>query len=54
MWRDADLLINPDVDTDSNIAWICDHCGAMLNIQEGFSEQCGEWKCTICGTVEKI
>ncbi len=50
----GEMLINPDVDTDSNIVWICDHCGTMLNIQEGFSEQCGEWKCTICGTVGKI
>ncbi len=50
----GEMLINPEVDTDSDIAWICDGCGAMLNVQKGFSEECGEWKCTECGTVNPI
>ena len=50
----GEMLINPDVDADSNIAWICDGCEAMLNIQPGFNEDCGEWKCTECGFVNKI
>lgn len=50
----GEMLINPEVDTDTNISWICDGCGAMLNIQDGFNEDCGEWKCTECGHVNKI
>ena len=50
----GEMLINPQVDADSNIAWICDQCEAMLNVQKGFSEDCGEWKCTECGYVNKI
>ena len=48
------MLINPSLDTDSNITWICDKCEATLNIQPGFNESCGEWKCTECGFVNKI
>ena len=48
------MLINPSVETDSDIAWICDGCGKMLNIQPGFKEECGEWKCVECGHINKI
>jgi len=48
------MLINPDLDTDSDIAWICDKCEATLNIQPGFNESCGEWQCTECGFVNRI
>lgn len=48
------MLINPSLDTDSNITWICDKCEATLNIQPGFNESCGEWKCTECGFVNRI
>lgn len=48
------MLINPSLDTDSNITWICDKCEAILNIQPGFNESCGEWKCTECGFVNRI
>ena len=41
------MLINPKIESD--IVWVCDECGASLNIQPGFSEDCGEWKCTECG-----
>ena len=45
----GEMLINPEVESDSDIAWICDGCEAMLNIQPGFSEDCGKWTCTECG-----
>ena len=48
------MLINPNLDTDSNITWICDKCKSTLNIQPGFNESCGEWKCSECGFVNKI
>ena len=48
------MLINPNLDTDSNITWICDKCGSTLNVQPGFNESCGEWKCTECGFINKI
>lgn len=50
----GEMLINPDVPSDSDISWICDGCGTMLNIQPGFSEDCGRWECTECGYVNKI
>ena len=50
----GEMLINPNVESDSNIAWICDKCEAMLNIQEGFSEDCGQWICKECGFENKI
>ena len=50
----GEMLINPDVDTETNIAWICDGCGKMLNIQPGFNEDCGVWKCTECGFENRI
>lgn len=50
----GEMLINPSVETDSDIAWICDGCGKMLNIQPGFKEECGEWKCVECGHINKI
>ena len=50
----GEMLINPAVESESDIAWICDQCEAMLNIQPGFREDCGEWKCTECGFVNRI
>ena len=50
----GEMLINPEVESDSDIAWICDGCEAMLNIQPGFSEDCGKWTCTECGYENKI
>ena len=32
----GEMLINPEVDSD--VAWFCDKCGAMLNIQPGFRD----------------
>ena len=48
----GEMLINPTIDSD--ISWICDGCGTMLNIQDGFTEELGEWKCLECGFVNKI
>lgn len=50
----GEMLINPEVEAEDDIAWICDKCGEMLNIQPGFSEDCGNWTCTKCGFVNKI
>ena len=46
------MLINPEVESD--IVWICDECGAVMNDQPGFNEEDGEWRCTECGFVNKI
>ncbi len=45
----GEMLINPELQTDSGIVWICDQCQAMLNIQPGFSEAFGRWRCAECG-----
>lgn len=48
------MLINPDVDATDDVAWICDRCGAMLNVQDGFKDNEGKWACTECGFVNDI
>ena len=48
------MLVNPEIDGDSDIAWFCDGCGTMLNVQPGFNEECGEWICSECGYTNKI
>ena len=50
----GEMLINPEVEAEDDMAWICDKCGEMLNIQPGFSEECGNWMCTKCGFVNRI
>ena len=47
-------IINPDIETEDDIVWICDKCGQMLNIQDGFADNGGKWTCTNCGTVNMI
>ena len=39
---------------DCPVEWICDQCEALLNEQDGFSENCDSWKCTECGFVNRI
>ena len=29
----GEMLINPNIDTETNVVWFCDECGAMLNVQ---------------------
>lgn len=48
------MLINPDVETEDDVAWICDGCGNMLNVQPGFKENDGSFKCLCCGFVNAI
>lgn len=50
----GEMLINPEVDADDDIAWICDGCGEMLNVQPGFSNNKGQWNCLLCGTANRI
>lgn len=50
----GEMLINPAVEADDDIAWICDGCESMLNIQPGFPGDGGKWTCTVCGTVNSI
>lgn len=50
----GEMLINPSVETESDIVWICDECGAMLNIQTGFCEKLDKWICLECGCENKL
>jgi len=50
----GEMLINPELETDSDIIWRCDGCEALLNVQEGFDETLDEWKCTECGYVNRL
>ena len=48
------MLINPLLDTESDIIWLCDGCGETLNIQEGFGEDCEVFVCRNCGFKNRI
>ncbi len=48
------MLINPNVESEDDVAWICDGCGQMLNVQPGFKENNGTFKCLCCGFVNAI
>ena len=48
------MLINPDMDNESDIIWRCDKCGALLNIQEGFDEESEVFVCRKCGFENKL
>lgn len=50
----GEMLINPEVESDDDIAWICDRCEGMLNIQPRFNTDCGVWTCTECGFPNRI
>lgn len=50
----GETLLNPRVQTKTDIAWFCDKCGTMLNEQTGFTEDCDEWHCTECGFANRI
>lgn len=36
------------------VSWYCDHCGASLNSQKGFSDHKYIWKCKKCGYKNSI
>ena len=48
------MLINPDIETESDIVWCCDQCGEPMNDQPGFDETLGQWKCIFCGYENKL
>ncbi|MBO6299712.1 MAG: protein kinase [Lachnospiraceae bacterium] len=50
----GEMLINPELATETDIIWRCDGCGALLNIQGGFSEVNDEWTCLECGYKNNI
>jgi len=50
----GEMLINPELETDTDIIWLCDDCGALLNVQKGFDENREEWICAECGCVNKL
>lgn len=37
-----------------DIEWYCDGCGAHLNEQAGFDDRLPAWKCTSCGTENRL
>lgn len=43
------MLINPELNTDTDIIWRCDNCGELLNVQKGFDESLPVWICRVCG-----
>ena len=49
----GEMLINPELETDMDIIWLCDDCGALLNVQKGFDESREEWICVPEGNDHK-
>ena len=50
----GEMLINPDIQLNSNIVWICDKCAAVLNLQDDFEANDGKWECKECGFSNQI
>ena len=48
------ILLNPNVPSDSDIAWFCDNCDALLNIQSGFDETAESFQCKVCGHINGL
>ena len=36
------------------IEWMCDNCGAYLNVQDGFDDHLPIWQCRLCGHLNLI
>ena len=36
------------------VFWFCDECGRFMNVQPGFSDKTGAWKCISCGFVNDV
>ena len=51
-------LINPKMDLQDyvfpNVVWFCDVCDSPLNVQDGFSDECGFWVCDVCEHINVI
>lgn len=39
---------------DGAIFWFCDECGRFMNVQPGFTDKTGAWKCVSCGFVNDV
>lgn len=39
---------------DGGCDWICDCCGAYMNIQPGFDVSDGTWVCSECGEMNDV
>lgn len=50
----GEVLIRPDIESESGVLWRCDRCGDVLNAQEGFNEEEDSWECRKCGYSNKL
>lgn len=51
-WKCADcgFAINDDqLQSENAVLWFCDSCETFLNVQDGFTDKNGKWKCKCCG-----
>lgn len=50
LWCCHDCNYHLKESTRQNITfWFCDNCDTYLNVQSGFTEVTGHWKCQLCG-----
>lgn len=56
VWRCYDCaycIMQKDM-LDGVIFWFCDECGRFMNVQPGFTDKTGVWKCVGCGFVNDV
>ena len=56
VWRcyDCAYCITQKDMLDGVIFWFCDECGRFLNVQPGFTDKTGAWKCVGCGFANDV
>ena len=43
-----------DYDFQNGTFWFCDNCDTFLNVQSGFTDVNGTWKCKQCGSENDV
>lgn len=49
--------MNPNVYSGEkfpDVYWYCDECESLLNVQKGFNDRSGKWRCAKCGFINSI
>lgn len=56
VWRceDCAYCISQKDMLDGAVFWFCDECGRFMNVQPGFTDRTGAWKCVSCGYVNDV
>lgn len=50
----AFCITQKDMIQDNVVFWFCDKCNRFMNVQPGFTDKNGTWKCAACGWVNDV